>query len=339
MYLAYEHTEPRFAYLSTGLGHNSPASVRETGSGLHGLIQPPIESFLRRHVFGEKVPDPARVRLMTNLGTPGGYRRAEVLVRDEDDWPLPSTRWTRLHLGDGALSLEPADSGEDVTPLATVNGPKGELRTMLAEFGAASRGDTDMLSRLMAPTMDDLSADEATGVTYTTEPLARDTEITGPIVATLRATALAPNFDWQLRLTDVHPDGRSAWISDGQLRASLRRVDEARSVRNADGDLIRPWLSFTEHEQVPPGEEVEYVVELAPTSNVFRAGHRIRLTIQPVASGYVDSARTAGVGALTIHHKGSKLLLPVIPSRCHKSEPATEVERPHCGAKLEVQPR
>ena len=27
------------------------------------------------------------------------------------------------------------------------------------------------------------------------------------------------DFDWQVRLTDVHPDGRSSWISDGQLRA------------------------------------------------------------------------------------------------------------------------
>ena len=49
--------------------------------------------------------DPTRVRLMTNLGTVSGYKRAEVLVRDEDDWPLPSTKWRRLYLGARSLSL------------------------------------------------------------------------------------------------------------------------------------------------------------------------------------------------------------------------------------------
>ena len=112
----------------------------------------------------------------------------------------------------------------------------------------------------------------------------------------------------------------------------------AQSVKNADGDYIRPFQPSTAHEQVPPLKPVEYVIELAPTSNVWRAGHRIRLDIQPIADGYLDSARSAGVGALTIHRGGlqpSRLVVAVIPSRCQLGELAsTAVSKPSCGSDI-----
>jgi putative CocE/NonD family hydrolase len=201
-----------------------------------------------------------------------------------------------------------------------------------------SAGSADVSGRLVELALDDLRPDEAIALTWTTPPLAADTEVSGPIILVVRATATAPNFDWQVRLTDVHPDGRSSWITDGQLRASLRRVDDAMSVKNADGDYVRPWLPSTEHEPVPVGEPVDYVIELAPTSNVFRRGHRIRLDVQPIAEGYVDSARSAGIGALLIHRGGenpSRLILPVIPARCQLGTPASaSVEAPVCGNEI-----
>lgn len=338
MYLAYERTPAANAWLSTAIGHNNPPQVVDDDTALGSLAKAPVRQFLRKFVYGETgLADPARVRLMTNLGTVSGYKRAEVLVRDEEDWPLPSTEWRRLYLGARSLSLTPPAAGGDVSPLATTSGPKGELRTQLAVFGAigGASGDSDLLDAMLKATLDDLRADEALGLTYTTPPLAEDTELSGPLVLHVKATSTAPNFDWQVRLTDVHPDGRSAWISDGQLRASLRRVDDAQSVRNADGDYIRPWQPSTQHELVPVGRPVDYVIELAPTSNVFRKGHRIRLAIQPIAEGYLDSARSGGAGALQIHRGGieaSRLVVPVIPGRCQLGELAAEgIEMPSCG--------
>ena len=338
MYLAYERTPAKHAWLSTALGHNNPRQVLDDNAPLGKLAKAPIRQFLNKYVYGQtQLARPARLRLMTNLGTVSGYKRAEVLVRSERDWPLPSTKWRRLHLGPGTLSRTPPEPGDDLSPLATTNGPRGELRTQLAVFGAigAASGNSDLLDAMLKATLDDLRSEEALGLTYTTPPLAKDTEISGPVVLDVNATATAPNFDWQVRLTDVHPDGRSSWITDGQLRASLRRVDERQSVKNARGDYTRPWLPMTEHEPVPVGEAVEYVVELAPTSNVFRKGHRIRLDIQPIADGYLDSTRSAGVGALQIHRGGidpSRLIVPVIPGRCQRSRPAAAgIELPTCG--------
>jgi uncharacterized protein len=350
MYIAYEHTPASNAWLSTTLGHNAPSAVSSANTALGALARIPIHRFVEKYLFDAGGDDPARVRLMTNLGTVSGYERAEVLVRDEADWPLPSTVWTRLYLdggksrsatslNDGRLALAAGCAENDAAPLASV-GPKGELRTQLAIFGAiGSTGQNPAAAAALTSTfLDDLRADETIGLTYTTPPLAEDTEVSGPIVLMVRAIATAPDFDWQVRLTDVHPDGRSSWISDGQLRASLRNVDEEKSVKNADGDYVRPWLSFDRHDPVPVGVRVDYVIELAPTSNVFRAGDRIRVDLQPIAEGYVDSARSAGLGALLVERGGanaSRIVLPVVPGRCQLGELASSaVEKPTCGSEL-----
>jgi hypothetical protein len=351
MYLAYEATPPQHAWLSLGTGHNQPRTATKQGTKHYELVQTPIHRFLEHFVFDQRngAERDARVTVVTNLGTVSGYKRAEVLVRPEPDWPLPSTRWSRLYLdgqrsgssdslNDGGLRLEPGADGADGAPLSTVSGPRGELRTLLAVLGAPEAREEVSTNDLIAASLDDLRPDERTGLTWTTAAFTQDLELTGPIVARIFASAIAPNFDWQVRLTDVHPDGRSSWITDGQLRASLRRVDPGRSRRNENGDIIRPWYPASEHEQVPPGEVVEYLIELAPTSNVFRKGHRLRLDVQPIAEGYVDSTRTGGVGALTVHRgrtRPSSILLPVIPGRCQKGVPAVAgISMPYCGEAL-----
>jgi putative CocE/NonD family hydrolase len=339
MYVAYENTDPQYRWLNLGFGHNSSTPENTPGTRLHGLVEQPVRRFLEHFGLGvdNGFQNDQRVTMVTNLGTPSGYKRGEVLVRPESDWPLPETAWTRLHLGgdpsgsahslnDGGLSSKPsAIAGSDTAPLATTVGPKGELRTEMVVSGASDPTGGGDFGRQMF--FDDMRPDEAAALTYTTKPLAGNVELTGPVVVQVDAMATATDFDWQVRLTDVHPDGRSSWISDGQLRASLREIDPARSRRNAQGDIIRPWYTFTQHDPVPIGTPVRYVIELGPTSNVFRAGDRIRVDIQPVAEGYIDSARTAGVGALQVLRGGvhdSSILLPLVPHRCQLGDPGVD---------------
>jgi putative CocE/NonD family hydrolase len=328
MYVAYENTDPRYRWLNLGLGHNSSAAEWDPATKLHRLVERPIRRFLERFAFGARngfEQDP-RVTLVTNLGTVSGYEAGKVLVRHERDWPLPATRWTRLYLGPGrgggslnGGALRPAVPHAEVgdtAPMANSAGPKGELRTALAGSGQMPFEIGDQFRRGYH---DDLRPDEAAGLTYTTAALPRPVELSGPIVLRVFAASTASDFDWQVRLTDVHPDGRSSWISDGQLRASLREVDPRRSGRNRAGEIIRPWYTYRAHQPVPQGKVVKYLVEMAPTSNVFAAGDRIRVDIQPIAENYLDSARTGGLGTLRVLHGGrraSSILLPLIPHRC-----------------------
>jgi len=338
MYVAYENTDPQYRWLNLGFGHNSSAAENTEGTQVHKLVEAPVRRFLQHFGLGvdNGFQNDQRVTTVTNLGTPSGYKRAEVLVRPESDWPLPETSWTRLHFAggrsgsatssnDGSLSASPSAAATDTAPLATVTGPKGELRTELVVSSGADPNSVADAGRQAY--FDDLRPDEAAGLTYTTKPLAGDVELTGPVVVQVDAAATATDFDWQVRLTDVHSNGSSSWISDGQLRASLRQIDPARSRYDAAGDIIRPFYTFTQHQPVPIGTPVRYLIELGPTSNVFRAGDRIRVDIQPVAEGYVDSTRTAGVGVLQLLRGGvhdSSILLPLVPHRCQDGQPGVD---------------
>jgi hypothetical protein len=101
---------------------------------------------------------------------------------------------------------------------------------------------------------------EARVLTYTSAPLGRDLEVTGPITATLQVMSSAPDTDFVVRLCDVHPDGPSRIVADGVLRARYRR------------SLQRP-------EPLTPSRVEEVAVDLWASSNLFRAGHRVRVQV------------------------------------------------------------
>jgi putative CocE/NonD family hydrolase len=96
---------------------------------------------------------------------------------------------------------------------------------------------------------------------YTSDPLKEDTEVSGPIDATLYVSSDAKDTDFTVKLIDVYPDGRAY-----NLDETIQRV------RYREGYDQPP--EFMEKGQV-------YKLTLQPmtTSNYFPAGHRIRIEI------------------------------------------------------------
>jgi putative CocE/NonD family hydrolase len=101
---------------------------------------------------------------------------------------------------------------------------------------------------------------------FETEPLAADVEIAGPVVAHLWIASDAPDTDITAKLIDVHPasadwpQGFALNLCEGILRCRYREDRSAPSM-------------------LEPGRATAITVELFPTANLFRAGHRIRLDI------------------------------------------------------------
>jgi putative CocE/NonD family hydrolase len=85
---------------------------------------------------------------------------------------------------------------------------------------------------------------------FTSEPLQRDMEVTGRVRVVLCAESSAPSTDWVARLCDVHPDGRSYNLCDGIVRIA-QGSNACRSIE----------------------------IDLWSTSNVFLAGHRLRVHV------------------------------------------------------------
>jgi putative CocE/NonD family hydrolase len=142
---------------------------------------------------------------------------------------------------------------------------------------------------------------------YTTPVLERDVEVTGPLEVHLWAVTTAPDTDFTAKLVDVGPCGYARNIQDGILRARFRGGCAA-------------------EKPIQPGEAYEYTIELGATSNVFKAGHRIRLEISssnfprfdrnPNTGGPLGEETELHTALQTILHDAghpSHILLPIIP--------------------------
>ena len=103
-------------------------------------------------------------------------------------------------------------------------------------------------------------------LTFQTAELAEDVEATGPITVRLWASSTAVDTDFTAKLievlppTDSYPDGLAINITDSIIRARFRN-------------------GWEEEELMEPGEVYLLEFDLFPTSNLFRAGHRIRVDI------------------------------------------------------------
>ena len=142
---------------------------------------------------------------------------------------------------------------------------------------------------------------------YTSDPLAQDTEVTGPVTVVLYAASSAPDTDFVARLTDVYPDGRSINITEGVIRARFRE------------DVWGP------PKLLEPHRVYEYTIDLQVTSALFMAGHRLRVDItssnfpavgpqpehrQRPGHGYEDGRGGAGNPAQPAYP--SHIVLPVV---------------------------
>jgi putative CocE/NonD family hydrolase len=155
---------------------------------------------------------------------------------------------------------------------------------------------------------------------YLSDPLPEDLEVTGTVVVRLYAAIDQDDTNWRVRLTDVNENGVETTsphsLTEAWLRASYRGLDKSASTPD------RPVLSG-KPEPVVPGEICEYAFTLPEVSNVFKAGHRIKLDISSMNSGKDQDAHTASyvlsISRPTVHkiyrdgeHR-SRLILPVIP--------------------------
>src|SRR3954469_7630852 len=247
-------------------------------------------------------------------------------------WPLPNTYYTPYYLDAGGKlgPAKPAAPTSDTTPLLPAS---SFCSRMSVQWTAGLAGSG-------TPCETDNSTYEATGLTYTTPPLDKDVELTGLVKATVYAELTsAKDATLVAVLSDVDPaSGKSTQVTAGFLLASQRAVDRKRSTFSPEGDLIRPWHPFTRESQqaVVPGEANEYQIEIYPTSQVFKKGHQLRLTINTADTPATQVPLTDLVnetGTMTLLHGPaypSNVLLPVIgPPKPKATKPQAKAKKKH----------
>lgn len=154
----------------------------------------------------------------------------------------------------------------------------------------------------------DLAPNDAKGFSWTSPPLTAPLEVIGHPMVHLWVTSSTRDADLMVTLSDVTPEGRSTYVTEGVIRASRRK-----GGRPPYNNLGLPWPSGRAEDVTLLGSRPEEVVlDLLPTAKHFRAGHRIRLTVQG-ADRHTFVAVPQGAPRVTIHRdarRPSRLVLP-----------------------------
>ncbi|MFI1358223.1 CocE/NonD family hydrolase [Streptomyces sp. NPDC020898] len=205
--------------------------------------------------------------------------------RDEATWPLERARVERWHLhADGGLS----------TAVPTIDGRPSEIDYDPADPVPTIGGPLG-LGPGRGPLDQALVESRSDVLVFTSEVLEEDLEVTGRIRVRLYVQSSAPSTDWVARLCDVDPAGRSLNLSDGILRVDSG-ADEAQEI----------------------------VIDLWSTSNVFLAGHRLRVQVTnscfPRWDRNLNTGDQRGTEFATAHQRlfhdarrPSYIELPVVP--------------------------
>lgn len=230
--------------------------------------------------------------------------------READDWPIPGTRFTTYYLrsqgqanslyGNGQLTTEPPAANEPADRF--VYDPANPV---------PSKGGHSCCTAPVAPVgpYDQTDIEKRADVlVYSTPPLTEPVEVTGPITVKLYAASSAPDTDWTAKLVDVRPDGKVINLNNGIIRASKRNA-------------------LDRSEPIEPGKVYEYTISVFPTSNLFKAGHQIRLEISSSNFPHYDRNLNTGarfgddaqmvVARQTVFHDASRqshVVLPIMPA-------------------------
>ncbi|WP_435824512.1 CocE/NonD family hydrolase [Nocardia rhamnosiphila] len=173
---------------------------------------------------------------------------------------------------DGSLH---ADTSAAVTKMTIVPG----ARTFCSR--QAIEGTAGLIPLLGTACELDSRFNEADALTFTTAPVSSPVMLSGPMNLHLNTVLDAPDGFWSVSLNDVAPDGTSTVISTGQLTASLRAVDPARSTQTPDGDYADPYhpLDLSDRDLLIPGQPTTVEIGLQAIEAVIQPGHRLRLDI------------------------------------------------------------
>jgi uncharacterized protein len=260
------------------------------------------------------------------MGGGSGRRNADGRLdhggrwREEAEWPIARTQPYQLHLHEGGvlapyapetLSASASYRFDPADPVITLGGSVMK-RPPAILAGGYDQVEQPQFFGCRVPGRP--LAQRPDVLVFRTEPLAEDLEVSGDIGVELWISSDAPDTDFTAKLIDEYPPnedypaGYALNLTDGILRARYRH-------------------SWETPEMLEPGRACKIRIQLFPTSNLFRRGHRIRLDISSSNFPKFDVNPNTGedeakgthlrVATNTVHFDArhpSSVNLPVVPA-------------------------
>jgi putative CocE/NonD family hydrolase len=275
------------------------------------------------HLCGKPVPDPLPdpVSLFV-MGGGDGRRDASGRLnhggqwRRAASWPPPEVNFVASYLGtDGSLAEQQpvAASGartyraDPRNPVPTIGGALTSGEPLMYAGAFDQRERADMFG---STTPGRALADRDDVLVFRSAELPQDVELIGNVVAELYVSCTTPDADVAIKLIDEYPpsadypEGFALNLAHGILRLRFRD-------------------SFERPEPMAPGQVYKVSVKAFPTSNLFKAGHRIRFDVAGSNfphfdvnpnTGSSDAGAEAVVATVTLHcsrEHPSRIVLPL----------------------------
>ncbi|MDF1564374.1 MAG: CocE/NonD family hydrolase [Deltaproteobacteria bacterium] len=221
------------------------------------------------------------------------------------EWPVPGIAPARYYFqADGSLaSTAPAEAAAASTfTLDPAEGQEGIL--------AAGSGIWDQL-----PVWDWKERGPANAVAWVSEALTEDTVMIGHASIDLFVKASGEDADLEVTLSEVRPDGEEMYVQNGWLRLSHRKLQP-------ESTELVPVQShkLEDVEPLAAGQWNEARIPLEAFAHVFRAGSRIRISVDTPGGSRADwrfnlLEWTTPPEVQIAHQAGeaSSVLLPVVP--------------------------
>ena len=228
------------------------------------------------------------------------------------NWPLRQTETMSFFLSEGASrSVESTNDGLLVNDQPRMESASDAYKIDFSTTtGTATRWDNAVgVGPMRYP---DMTANDKKCLTYTTEPLGYDVNVTGHANITLYIESSADDADIYVLLEEVDADGKSHYVTEGVLRASHRKQSRA-PWNNIDLPYQRSFQS--DQSKLSPATVIRIDMDLHPVSNIFNKNHRIRVAIMGADQDNTEPPPVPEGTVLTVHRNkrfASVLRLPIV---------------------------
>jgi hypothetical protein len=293
---------PKIPAAVTGLGPTLYAQIA-SGSAAMAIPATRFDAFKDPALARDEFRKDPRVRLLLDSGSgQAGVGALEPTWElGFDAWPVKTAAATAYYLSDGGAltTTAPAASGE-------VSYTGDPAKRSSATLGGTGTGDA------WAPDPKYIWDPVTTaGVGFTTAALTKTVVIAGTSSLDLELQSSAKDTDLQVTLSDVRPDGKEMYVQNGWIRASHRKVDDTLSTPTDPVQLHKK----EDAKDLPAGTFETVRVQIYSVGYAFRAGHKIRVTVQAPGGDrprWKFDTIEKGTTKNTIQLGKSKLVLPVV---------------------------
>ena len=306
-------------FLDLYVGHKAPAvsgfirafapALWSAITGIGGLSIPadrfPGMTYDQARAAYEAEP---RVQILWETGNADGFAPGALMPRAQTRyaaWPIPNTVARTWNFRAGGQLKKREASGDEAPDTYR---PDASLRPRTDFQGGNIWAAT--------PTYNWQPVVDGASLAYLTKPLTRTLTMAGTGSVDLWISSSATDSDVQVTLSEVLPDGQERYVQNGWLKLSHRKLDDTRST------VLNPFHSDELGDMRPltPGKFVSARVPIFPFAHQFRAGSRIRITIQAPGGDRPEWAFATDVTNGQVvnriahdHAHPSRLVLPIVP--------------------------